>query len=128
MNAYRSAYEGLTGQLTLSPPPVVNATPALPNLSPVVRVGGDIREPKKIKDVRPRYPDDAKAAGVQGVVIMEVTLDTEGNVANARIIRSIPLLDEAALDAVRQWKFTPTLLNGVPVSVLMTVTVAFTLG
>jgi TonB family protein len=136
-NAMLSALAQATGQTTPAPivqvtphelpGPIVQVTPhELPG--PVIRVGGDIKEPKKIEDVRPRYPDDAKAAGVQGVVIMEVTLDTEGNVADVRIIRSIPLLDQAALDAVRQWKFTPTLLNGVPVSVLMTVTVAFSLG
>ena len=65
---------------------------------------------------------------MQGVVIIEVTLDTEGSVADTRVLRSIAMLDDAALEAVRQWKFTPTLLNGVPVPVIMTVTVAFTLG
>jgi TonB family protein len=93
----------------------------------IVRVGGDIKEPRKTNDVRPMYPQIARAAAVQGVVILEIVIDPRGDVSDARIIRSIPLLDQAALDAVKQWKFTPTLLNGAPVSVLMTVTVNFSL-
>ena len=92
-----------------------------------MRVGGDIKEPKKIRDVRPAYPDVARAARVQGIVIIEATIDTAGQVEEARILRSVPLLDEAALAAVRQWLFTPTLLNGVPVPVVMTLTVNFKL-
>jgi TonB family protein len=99
---------------------VVNDTMA------AVRVGGDIREPRKIKDVKPVYPAEAQAAGVQGVVIMEVTISPQGDVASARILRSIPMLDQAAANAVAQWKFEPTLLNGAAVPVLMTVTVNFT--
>jgi protein TonB len=64
---------------------------------------------------------------VQGVVIIEATIDTEGRVRNAFVLRSIPLLDQAALDAVRQWEFEPVQLNGVPKPVIMTVTVNFTL-
>jgi TonB family protein len=64
---------------------------------------------------------------VSGIVILELTIGTDGRVTNARVIRSVPLLDQAALDAVRQWVFTPTLLNGVPVPVLMSVTVNFSL-
>ena len=60
---------------------------------------------------------------MQGIVIIEATIGEDGRVINARILRSVPLLDQAALDAVRQWQFTPTLLNGVPVPVIMTVTV-----
>jgi protein TonB len=69
----------------------------------------------------------APAAGVLGVVIIDATIGQDGKVKDARVLRSIPLLDQAALDAVRQWEFTPTLLNGVPVPVIMTVTVNFTL-
>ena len=93
-----------------------------------VRVGGEIREPKKIRDVKPYYPPEAQAAGVQGIVIMEAVIDRDGYVRDARVLRSVPILDQAATDAVRQWQFTPTLLNGVPVEVIMTVTVNFTLG
>jgi TonB family protein len=92
-----------------------------------VRVGGAIKEPKKLKDVRPDYPAIAQQARVQGVVILECTISGEGKVTDVKVLRSIPLLDYAAQDAVRQWEFTPTLLNGVPVPVIMTVTVNFSL-
>jgi len=92
-----------------------------------LRVGGDIAEPKKLRDVRPVYPEEARAAGVQGIIIIEATIDPQGEVSDAHVLRSVPMLDEPALDAVRQWRFTPTLLNGEPVSVIMTVTVNFSL-
>ncbi len=92
-----------------------------------LRVGGTIGPPKKIVDVAPVYPDAAKDAGVSGVVIIEATVDTEGRVQDARVLRSIPLLDNAALDAVTQWRYTPTWLNGEPVPVTMTMTINFTL-
>jgi protein TonB len=65
---------------------------------------------------------------VQGVVILEAVIGVDGRVSDARILRSIPLLDQAAIDAVQQWEYTPTMLNGVPVPVIMTVTVQFTLA
>jgi TonB family protein len=92
-----------------------------------LRVGGTIKTPTKVRDARPNYPQEAMAAGVSGLVILEAVIDGAGTVRNARLLRSIPMLDEAALEAVRQWQFTPTLLNGVPVPVMMTVTVNFTL-
>ena len=92
-----------------------------------VRVGGSIREPRKIKDVRPSYPDIAQQARVQGVVILEVMIDPAGEVTDVKVLRGIPLLDHAAIEAVRQWVYTPTLLNGQPVPVIMTVTVNFRL-
>jgi protein TonB len=82
----------------------------------------------KTRDVSPVYPSIAQSARVQGVVIIEATIGPDGLVQNARVLRSIPLLDDAALSAVRQWEFTPTLLNGSPVPVIMTVTVNFQLG
>lgn len=92
-----------------------------------VRVGGNIKAPTKVTDVRPVYPADAQDARVQGVVIIEALIGEDGRVGHACVLRSIPLLDAAALDAVQQWEFTPTLLNGAPVPVVMTVTVNFTL-
>ena len=82
---------------------------------------------RRPSDVKPIYPAIAQSARVQGVVIIEATIGPDGKVQDAKVLRSIPLLDQAALDAVRQWEFTPTLLNGVPVPVIMTVTVNFTL-
>ena len=81
-----------------------------------VRVGGNIKPPTKIHDVRPVYPPAAQQARVSGMVIVEARIGNDGSVETVQVLRSIPLLDEAAMDAVRQWKFTPTLLNGVPVA------------
>jgi protein TonB len=92
-----------------------------------VRIGGALRVPTKVTDVRPVYPPEAQTARVQGVVIIEALLGTDGRVDEASVLRSIPLLDRAALDAVSQWEFTPTLLNGQPTAVLMTMTVRFSL-
>jgi protein TonB len=110
---------GVVGGLPEAPPPPPPAAP--------VRVGGNIKPPKKIKDVKPTYPAIAQSARVQGIVIIEATIGPTGKVTDAKVLRSQPLLDQAALAAVRQWEFTPTLLNGVPVPVIMTVTVQFTL-
>ena len=77
--------------------------------------------------MRPVYPQAAQDAGVSGVVIIEARIDAEGNVTDARVIRPVAMLSEAAQDAVLQWKFTPTMLNGVAVPVIMTVTVNFSL-
>jgi TonB family protein len=92
-----------------------------------IRVGGAIKAPTQTKRVIPPYPPEAQAAGVQGIVIMEATIGADGRVTDVRVLRSIPLLDQAAMDAVRQFEYTPTLVNGVAVPVLMTVTVSFTL-
>jgi protein TonB len=110
---------GVVGGLPDAPPP----PPAQP-----VRVGGAIREPRKMVDVVPVYPHVARMARIQGVVIIEATLDARGRVSNATVLRGLPVLDEAALEAVRKWVYTPTLLNGVPTPVIMTVTVRFRLA
>jgi protein TonB len=110
---------GVVGGLPDAPPPPQQAA---------VRVGGQIKEPKKLKTVSPVYPDIAKQARVQGVVILECTISPQGKVTDVKVLRGIPLLDQAAVDAVKQWVYTPTLLNGVPVPVIMTVTVNFKLS
>jgi TonB family protein len=92
-----------------------------------VRVGGAIRPPKKVVHVNPEYPQDARDGKITGVVILEVVIGEDGSVIATKIMRSIPALDQAAIDAVNQWKFEPTLLNGEPVEVEMTVTINFTL-
>jgi TonB family protein len=101
--------------------------PAEEPLQPV-RIGGSIREPRKLRNVNPVYPPDAIQARVQGVVVLECTIDTAGRVSAMRLLRGVPLLAEAAMAAVRQWEYTPTVLNGVPVPVVMTVTVNFKLS
>jgi protein TonB len=92
-----------------------------------VRVGGNIAPPTRVKNVAPVYPAIAQSARVQGVVIVEATIARDGKVSAVKVLRSIPLLDDAALEAVKQWEYTPTLLNGVAVPVIMTVTVNFAL-
>jgi TonB family protein len=83
--------------------------------------------PRKVKDVAPVYPPIAMLARIQGTVIIEANVEPNGHVRNARVLRSIPLLDEAAKDAVMLWQFTPPLVNGKPVPVVVTTTLQFTL-
>jgi periplasmic protein TonB len=109
----------------LPPPPVVAKPPEPQKPLPV---GGTIRRPTKIGGADPIYPAIAQAARIQGIVIIEATIAADGHVMNARVLRSVPMLEAAALDAVRTWEYTPTLLNGAPVPVIMTVTVTFTLS
>ena len=106
---------------------VVSPPPPPPPPPPIVHVGGDIKPPRKVVDVAPAYPPLARAARVEGLVILEAVIAEDGSVRDVRLLRSVPLLDAAAVEAVRQWRFTPTLLNGQPVPVVMTITVAFTL-
>lgn len=103
-------------------PPAVAAPPP-----PPVVVGGNIKAPSRIKYVMPAYPVLARNAGVQGLVIIEALINVDGKVEQTRVLRSHPLLEDAALSAVREWEYTPTLLNGRPTPVIMTVTVNFTL-
>jgi protein TonB len=115
---------GVVGSLVgVSEPPV----PPPPVVREPVRPGGAIREPRKLVHVAPDYPQIARLARVEGTVVLEAVLDERGRVERVRVLSSTPLLDEAAMSAVRQWRYTPTLLNGVPVPVLMTITIRFTL-
>lgn len=75
----------------------------------------------------PVYPAAAQEARVQGIVVIEARVDESGNVSDTHVLRSIPLLDQAAIDAVKQWQYEPTLMNGAAVPVIVTVTVNFTL-
>jgi len=121
------------------PPPTPDAPPAadappppppaetLPAGDEPIRVGSQIKPPTKLKDVTPRYPQEVREAGIQGVVILEVKIDKDGHVSETKVLRDIPGLSEPAQDAVSQWEFEPTLLNGVPVAVIMTVTVNFSI-
>jgi protein TonB len=104
------------------PPPLPPPVPAKP-----VRLSSGIKPPSRIKDVLPVYPSIAQSARVQGDVIIEATIGPDGKVQDARVLRSVPLLDQAAVAAVLAWEYTPTLLNGQPVPIIMTVTVRFRL-
>jgi len=92
-----------------------------------LKVGGPVRAPTKVVDVKPEYPEDARAAKIEGVVILGIVIGEDGSVIGTTVLRSIPALDQAAVDAVRQWMFEPTVLNGEPVEIEMAVTINFTL-
>jgi protein TonB len=107
----------------LAPLPEEKTAPPEP-----IRVGGSIRQPQKVRNVDPVYPQLAILSRIEDVVIIEATIGPDGKLMDARVLRGHQMLQQAALVAVRQWEFTPTLLNGVPVPVIMTVTVRFTLS
>jgi len=109
-----------TRMAVVPPPPPPPAPPAGP-----LRVGGDIRAPRKLHHVAPIYPSVAAQARISGTVILEATISPSGEVVNVTVLRSVPLLDAAAVTAVRQWRYDPPRLNGTPVAVLLTVTVRF---
>jgi periplasmic protein TonB len=118
---------GGTDPPTTGLPPVVGLPlpPSPPPQKPLLV--SDSQTPKPIVRINPIYPEIARSARTEGVVIIEAEIDIHGNVVNAKILRGNPLLNEAALSAVRQWKYVPHKLNGVPVPIIITVTVNFTL-
>jgi len=132
--SFKPGAEPATTQSASVPPSGVTnlstfvSTAGAPGAMQPVRVGGQVKAPTQIKKVQPVYPAEAQAAKVQGIVIMEATIGVDGRVTDAKVLRSVPLLDQAAVDAVRQWEYTPTLLNGTAVPIIMTVTVTFNLA
>lgn len=108
---------GITG-LGTPPPP----QPPAPR-----RLGGDIQAPTRTFYKAPVYPPVAQSARIEGLVILEATIDAQGTVQNVTVLRSVPLLDRAAVEAVQQWRYTPTRLNGQAIPIIMTVTVSFTI-
>jgi TonB family protein len=92
-----------------------------------VRAVGEVKPPKLIKELAPVYPQVARQAQVEGMVILEAKTDEQGNVIEARVLRSIPILDQAAIDAVKQWKYEPLVVDGKARKVIFTVTVRFML-
>jgi protein TonB len=108
------------------PPPAAPPDPP-PAVRAPIRIGGKIRPPERIAGGPPVYPPIAINARVEGDVVLDALIDEHGNVVRVRVLKSFPLLDAAAVEAVRGWRYTPTLLNGVPMPVLMTVTVRFSL-
>ena len=117
---------GLVPTEVLPPPPPPPAPPPV-NRGPV-RVGGVITAPALVSRVEPKYPPLAVRAQVEGVVILEAVVDRQGRVEQVEILRSIPLLDAAAVAAVRQWRYSPLLLNGKPERFVLTVSVSFSLN
>jgi len=102
-------------------------TEAPPPPAKVVRIGGQIAQPKLIRQVKPVYPDLAVQSRVSALVILEAEVDTRGHVKTVKVLRGHPLFDEAAMEAVKQWRYQPLLLNGEPTGFILTVTVNFNL-
>jgi periplasmic protein TonB len=100
---------------------------APPPPSKVVRIGGQIAQPKLIRQVKPVYPDLAVQSRVSALVILEAEVDTRGHVKAVKVLRGHPLFDDAAIEAVKQWRYQPLLLNGEPTGFILTVTVNFNL-
>ena len=118
---------GLTTTEVVLPPPPPPPPPAPVDRGPV-RVGGAITAPALVSRVAPEYPNIAVNANVQGVVILEAVVGRDGRVEEVKVLRSIALLDAAAIAAVRQWRYSPLLLNGNPERFVLTVTVSFSLN
>jgi protein TonB len=110
---------GVVGGLPSEAPP--------PPPPAVVRVGGNIRAPKLVHDGKPVYPELAIQARMSGIVILEAHVGTDGRVQSVRILRGAPIFEDAAIEAVKQWRYQPLLLNGVPTEFILTVTVSFNL-
>ena len=114
---------GIAGGLGLTEPPPPPPPPPAP-----VRVGGQIKAPALIARVDPEYPAIAQAAQLEGMVILEATVDQTGRVESVKVLRSAGLLDGAAVDALKQWRYSPLMLNGRPTPFVLTVTMQFHLG
>jgi periplasmic protein TonB len=113
---------GLLGGRTTDVPPPPPPAPRAPK-----RIGGDIQTPALIHRVEPEYPAIAVKAKITGVVILEATVDEAGEVTDVAVLRSLPLLDKSAVNAVKQWRYQPLLLNGARYPFILTVTLTFSL-
>jgi periplasmic protein TonB len=109
---------------TAAPKPL----PPMPGKSAPVRVGGRVRPPKAVVQIRPEYPPLARQARIQGQVQIDAVLDEQGNVMEMKVVSGPPLLYQSALDALKKWKYEPTYLNDQPIAVQMIVTITFVLG
>ena len=121
-----SVQETVSVRTTRATPNEASRTSSTPK---ALRVGGNIKPPTKITNVNATFPASMREAGLSGVVPLEATIGADGSVTSVRVVSAQvhPDFVNAAIDAVRQWRYTPTLLNGVPVEITMTVTVAFSL-
>jgi TonB family protein len=104
-------------------PPTVG--PVLPR--GVLKVGDAVKPPRRLVNAAPTYPQEAIDAKVQGVVVLDVLVDAEGVPSDVQVVQGIPMLDAAAIEAVRKWRYEPTLMNGVAVPIAMTVSLNFSL-
>jgi protein TonB len=117
---------GIVGGLVTAVPPPPPPPPPVVESGPV-RIGGNIQAPALTKRIEPVYPDMAVLAKVTGLVILEATVGVDGAVDQVRVLRSVKLLDQAAVDAVKQWRYSPLMLNGVPTPFVLSVTLSFSL-
>lgn len=92
-----------------------------------VPVGASVPRPRKTKHVPPAYPPEALASGRHGLVILEIVIGENGRVRDVRVLRSVSMLDTAAIDAVRQWEYVPTIYDRRPIEVVLTVPIVFEL-
>jgi protein TonB len=108
----------------------VAAAPNVPPPPPTgpVRVGGNVKPPKIVHIEQPKYPPTAKQAKIEGVVVVEATVNADGSVDKVKVISGPQLLMEAAADAVSHWKYEPTYLNGEAVPVILTARITFSLA
>jgi periplasmic protein TonB len=129
INPFLSASEPTISGPGLAPPPPQPAPlPPVPSIKATpFRTGGQVQAANLIHQVNPVYPTLAKQTRTQGVVVMEAIISRDGSVESLRIVSGHPFLTQAAIDAVKQWKYRPTMLNGDPVDVITTITVTFTL-
>jgi periplasmic protein TonB len=119
---------GVVGGLMLEPEPPPPPPPLPERTGPVrIGVGGQIKEPTLVSRVDPVYPLLAIVQQLEGVVILEAIVDEEGRVENLRVLRSPGVFEKAAVEAVRQWRYSPVILNGRPEKFILTVTVSFRL-
>ena len=113
---------GIVGGLIAAPPPPPPPPPPAPKL---VRIGGNIQAPQLVKRVEPTYPELALVAKVTGLVILEASVSADGIVTDVRVLRSVKFLDQAAVDAVKQWRYAPLVLNGTATPFVLSVTLNF---
>lgn len=126
MSAFRAGAFALVLSCASGDLLLAQAPQASPSAEPV-RIGGQIKAPTKLKDVALVYPDAARSSRIQGIVILDLTVSAEGAVTETKVLRSIPGLDDAAIQTVRQWRYAPTLVDGQAVPVRMTVSLKFTI-
>jgi protein TonB len=113
---------GIIGGVGSNMPPPPKATPAR------IRVGGNVQAAKMVRQIMPVYPPIAKTAHIAGTVVLHAVIAKDGSVEDLQYVSGPPLLMKSAMDAVRQWRYQPTQLNGDPVEVDTTISVVFTLG
>ena len=118
---------GIVGGLVDAPPPPAPPPPPPPAPRDPVRIGGQISAPELLHRVEPVYPEFAVLAKVTGTVILEAVVAPDGTVQSVKVLRGVKLLDGAAIEAVKQWRYKPLILNGVPTRFVLTVVLTFSI-